>query len=499
MTTKSFTRVDFCKLLLCGPLYVMLTLLVIEAALSAGTTYLVIQAGKDVANDVFVLSSLLWILLAQATSYVVGAISWLFAERAGFGAFGRYMHRFAKTNRGQPTLLSDRHQREVTEPFLTNESFQIYFELMYEVESVLRLFLSLVFTAIVLGMEIDGSLPITYAIVFVVCVGLQYRMRYISANAYLENQRRTNRMTAHSYTAWDNVFSGNAYSYRLWNREFKLRLRTALRAQIRAIMIREGMSSAFGILSLAIVFAGIVFAAYNANHDTAILVALATTIPRQIDLSHTVLGLAEGGNDLIAIWSRIGGAVDHFALQPDSKFDKRIKPPKLVLTENEKTLDVRSAADAIDAVRSRATGRINVRGGNGSGKSSLLALLKRELGNKAFYWPTTDRLAFEFAAHARDAAYAKTFSTKKEEEESDGEHSDAPDAKKLGYSAGEWQISTLREIVEKTNARYYLLDEWDANLDDNNRAVAEALMNQLASRARVVEISHRDAKTRSAR
>ena len=37
-----------------------------------------------------------------------------------------------------------------------------------------------------------------------------------------------------------------------------------------------------------------------------------------------------------------------------------------------------------------------------------------------------------------------------------------------------------------------LLDEWDANLDPNNRAAANALVEQLAARARVVEISHRD-------
>ena len=37
-----------------------------------------------------------------------------------------------------------------------------------------------------------------------------------------------------------------------------------------------------------------------------------------------------------------------------------------------------------------------------------------------------------------------------------------------------------------------LLDEWDANLDATNRAAADALVETLARRARVVEISHRD-------
>ena len=38
-----------------------------------------------------------------------------------------------------------------------------------------------------------------------------------------------------------------------------------------------------------------------------------------------------------------------------------------------------------------------MRGGNGSGKSTMLAALKAEIKNRAYYWPTTDRLAFKFA------------------------------------------------------------------------------------------------------
>ena len=34
----------------------------------------------------------------------MGAISWVFAERAGFAAHGRYMLRFARDNRSLPAL-----------------------------------------------------------------------------------------------------------------------------------------------------------------------------------------------------------------------------------------------------------------------------------------------------------------------------------------------------------------------------------------------------------
>ena len=50
----------------------------------------------------------------------------------------------------------------------------------------------------------------------------------------------------------------------------------------------------------------------------------------------------------------------------------------------------------------------------------------------------------------------------------------------------------MREIVANTDSPLYLLDEWDANLDAPNRAAALALVETLAQRARVVEVSHRD-------
>ena len=75
---------------------------------------------------------------------------------------------------------------------------------------------------------------------FAVLIGLQIMARKPVARANLENQRMTNRMTAQGYTAWDNVFAGNRYNLRLWLAGFKVSLRDALRAQIKAIMTREG-------------------------------------------------------------------------------------------------------------------------------------------------------------------------------------------------------------------------------------------------------------------
>ena len=474
---KPYRNLDFVRFLLCRPFYVMLFFLVIEAALAAATTALIIKAGHDVADQEFLISDFVWIVLAQSASYVVGATSWIFAERAGFGAYGRYMLRFARGNRHQPELLSDKTQREQVEPFLTNETFQIFFELVYELEADLKLFFGLIFNAIVLGYAIDAGLPAVYAAVFVALLALQYLVRRPVAGAYLAQQRTSNRMTAHTYTAWDNITTGNRYNYRLWHAGFKRRLRDALQAQIRAILAREGIATVSGIFALVVVFSYLAWIAGRNVTDTGLLIALAATLPRQIDLSYNVHGLASGWNDLLAVWTRMSGACAAMQPAPDACFDQRIRFDGVALSvsgiDGQKTVACASVDDALAGIHAHPQGRFMVRGSNGSGKSTLLVALKARLGARAFYWPTSDKLAFAFSGATLGA-------------ESDDESAAS------GFSSGERQLKSLQEIVSRTHAAVYLLDEWDANLDAKNRASAEALVATLAARAVVVEISHRD-------
>ena len=496
----------------------MLLFLIVEALLAASTTALIIQAGNDMANEDFLISDFAWIVAAQSAAYLVGATSWVFAERAGFGAFGRYMLRFARDNRHQPALLTDKTQRDQVEPFLTNEVFHIFFELIYELEADLKLFFGLIFNSIVLGFAIDAGLPVVYASVFVLLLAVQWLVRTPVAAAYLAQQRTTNRMIGHTYTAWDNITTGNRYNYRLWHAGFKARLRDALGAQIRAIMAREGIAAVSGIFALAVVFSYLAWVAGHNVQNTALLIALAATLPRQIDLSYNVHGLASGWNDLLAVWTRMGGACAAMRPATDAKFEARIRFQGIALSDGAQSVPCATVDEALAHVQARPTGRLLVRGGNGAGKSTLLVALKGRLGSQAFYWPTSDKLAFVFSAAQVDSADAD------DAEGDDASHADAetswsaldstlsPDSKPAapatkgplppratptaptapGFSSGEKQLKSLQEIAARTQARVYLLDEWDANLDAKNRAAAEALVARLAARAMVVEISHRD-------
>src|SRR6202789_3466815 len=135
MAGKQISRLELAGFLISPSLFVMILLMVVEAMLAAATTWFVINAGQKVAAGHFLLSDLIWILSAQSASYVVGVISWVFAERAGYRGFGKFMLRFARENRGKVKLFNDKTAREQGEPFLTGETFQCFFNVMYSLDS----------------------------------------------------------------------------------------------------------------------------------------------------------------------------------------------------------------------------------------------------------------------------------------------------------------------------------------------------------------------------
>ncbi|HQO28768.1 MAG TPA: AAA family ATPase [Accumulibacter sp.] len=483
----------------------MLLLIITQETFGAATTWLVIEIARDITEEHVSADGFIAIVITQTVSYLAGAVSWIYAERAGFMAFARYMRHFARHNRYQTALLAESGTREQIEPFLTSETFDICFDLVYNLQFYLRLFFQLLLNSLVLGIQIDTGLPLSFAFVFVVLMTMQWYLRKPLATAFLTNQRMTNRMRARTYNAWDNILTGNRYNFVRWYRDFHHRLSDALTAQIRAILAREGWSALSGVIALVIVLSTTAWVAIQDAGNTPLLIALAATLPRQIEMTLDMHQLTAGLTDMIAVWSRIKGVCEHLYPLPDAHFVERIDFGNLYLKTEEREFRCQTLADAMHYVLAQPVGLIALRGGNGSGKSTLLSALKCQFRGRAFYWPTHDRLCFDFNAAASTLAAAESHHADGEDDEENDpdplsdESEDASDIsaaeeseQKRGYSSGERQLQVLREIVANTDYPIYLLDEWDANLDPSNRAIANALVEQLAQRARVLEISHRD-------
>ncbi len=478
--------------LMAGPAaFAMIGLIVVQELFGAATTWLVIRIARDITDGQMALGGFAAIVATQTLSYLAGAVSWIYAERAGFAAYARYILRFARSNRARTALLTDVDARERTEPFLTNETFHICFSLVYDLQFHLRLLFNILFNAAVFGLEIDAGLPVAYVLALTVLVALQWLLRKPLTSAYLRNQQMTNRMTARCYNLWDNVTTGNRYNLRLWLQDFRRRWDDALAAQIRAILMREGWSAASGLIALLIVLAATALVASRETGNLALLVGLAATLPRQIEMTLDLHQLTAGMTDLVAIWARIGGVCAHLRPAEDPGFAERIDFGRLRIERDGQVVDCAGLDALLREVLSRPAGRLRVRAGNGAGKSTLLMALKAALPGQPYYLPPHDRLSFRFNQSSGTATAAPP--SEETLVEAEGLNAEETAAETAGYSSGERQLAVLREIVAHTDCPAYLLDEWDANLDAANHARAEALVATLAHRAVVVEISHRAA------
>ena len=105
-------------------------------------------------------------------------------------------------------------------------------------------------------------------------------------------------------------------------------------------------------------------------------------------------------------------------------------------------------------------GRFTIRGKNGSGKSTLLGILKEELGSRAFLLPT----------HYADLKFQSAF---------------------LSHSDGNRLLSVFDHIAGLSEVEFVILDEWDANLDQENVMKVSAAIDVLAAKKIVIESRHR--------
>ena len=64
-----------------------------------------------------------------------------------------------------------------------------------------------------------------------------------------------------------------------------------------------------------------------------VLIALAATLPRQIEMTHDVHTFTSGWNELLASWARLTGVADNMHPPTDADFDARMKFDRLVLRE----------------------------------------------------------------------------------------------------------------------------------------------------------------------
>lgn len=110
--------------------------------------------------------------------------------------------------------------------------------------------------------------------------------------------------------------------------------------------------------------------------------------------------------------------------------------------------------DLLQQVHRTRNGRYLVTGANGSGKSSLLKVIKERAADAILFTPET-----HFLESGRE------------------------------LSTGQRRIKEIENVLS-TSPALLMLDEWDANLDESNRRKVDQLLDEASRRLVVIEVRH---------
>ncbi len=444
------------------------SLLTVQQIIDASSTiWLVMMMKNIVSGESFFFSFSLY-LFTLAFTYIPGCFSRISCIHWQQEAQRSFVNNFVDVNRNQIGEWNNKAIKEEKLSVLTSEGPQAINAWITYVYDLYSYVISVFFNIMALSIVVEPLFACAYAfsvLVVIFVIRFKYRIqRKLTQKALTARIDLTQSLLA----AWDNVLLGNFYNFKIWQDKTNQRINRCLLKNIEVERFDQILAILISLITSIPSLSVVVYYVYLHRFDVPSLTAFLVTLP----ILFTILSYTYQTLSLIFRWTmhRSKLFAIYKAIQPIEEphlaMTKKIKWPKIHLAssteqlqENEPT-QVHTLSSYEDLLTHTAqAGRITLRGENGSGKSTLLMLVKNSFCDRAFFLPTHNQLSFV--------------------------------AETNKYSTGESLRNRLLEILEMVDVDILLLDEWDANLDNDNQTKLSALIDKLAKKKCVIEVRHR--------
>lgn len=426
----------------------------IVASSSIWLTQFILGISKETVNLNWLWLYLLFLILP----YIPGALTLIEVSKTQIKNCIEYVQKFSEIHSGKILKWLNDKQRSSTTAILSGEAcptINSYIRYLYQLSSSA---INVLMNLLVLAFLIDIYLLLMYFLGIVLASIILYFQKQHKTNLTLKAQDSRIGWTSLLVKAWDNILLNNNYNSAIWhrnnnNQNIKLVTHTVELEKFNQIIAI--------LMAFVLILPSMILISYLAvmNVENISFLAIITVLfPRLfqvLNISYELLFLV----------------ADYPVQKAKMKTVLSIADDKLQSNENSNLLQDRIHWDKIQAtlfsqeIKSKEllsnlpqSGRITLKGQNGTGKSSLLLLLKEKYKDQAYYLPSKHDLLF--------------------------------DVERDSLSTGQFASTVLKEINEKVEAPIILLDEWNANLDQKNRLEISQLIDKLSLKHCVVEVVH---------
>lgn len=427
------------------------------------STYFIVKATENISIIEELIHNLFLLLATIVLIDVISLFGPLACEKWWRKSFYTYIDCFVMVNKANPTIRNSVDAKENLVPMLCSEAEDTIagsVSYIYDFGSVL---FSIIFNIAAIVVFIDHNFMLSYIASFILSAFIiklsSKKLTAISITA----QKARLALTQHLLSGWDNIVIGNNLNYKIWHRQISICQENALLVNLNSVRLRSALSTLGSLLSKMPIFVVLFYTFHKNTDNIPIIVALMATFHRQMQILtyiEVVISYSMDFSYYIGKWKGVIGSLTEKRNNRE-EFAERItwKGIQIKNVHTGEVLSVKTFNDLVSILTKKTNARFEINGSNGSGKSTILLMLKDEFSSDACYLPAQHSLYF---FDYKDKA-----------------------------STGQKTVSYLNEIsLDETNI--LLLDEWDANLDKANTSDIDHELDVLSRIKIIIEVRHRE-------
>ncbi len=427
--------------------------ILVDAIIAGSMTYVILELGQAASNiedfHVYIpyFISILILSLVSNVSVNYFIILWGTVSVNKFGKQASSILYF------RPDIVTDKSDEQKRSGELSGPAIEIIQGTINFISTFFRVALLALVNTVILSSYLSGSLLVVFlsSIIVSIIIILKFGPKLTKLGANLAKTRGA--FGGVMGKTWSILTPGDQKIYKIWQRNYFVKVNRWMRAAV----LNNFFTLKVQLLILLICYIPSVslylYLGYKA--DTALRITMLVGLPKLLQIinnSGQIVSMAAAFGSVIGQLKIIKGCIT----SSDKKsLSERVNIDDITINGETKRLDVERIIELLSKSQKQ---RITIRGKNGSGKTSLLLMLKEHLKDRAaiYLWNQ-----------------GEIFSQFK------------------NYSSGESRYLAIKKFIHNRDETFLLIDEWDTNLDAANRDRISALINDCAAEKHVViEIRH---------